>query len=113
MVSGVQLQEQGRHDVLPEIEKLTMKSTISAGSLKSLINSFASDFEDRLLLQDSIDGIGRDAEAFISYLYCMASPDKRNKLLSVYRQMLKDMISEVDALLKKKDPQQVQELDKI
>lgn len=66
--------------------------------VKSLINSVTSDYEDRLLLQDSIDGIGRDAEAFTSYLSCMASTDKRNVLLSFYKQMLKGMICEVDTL---------------
>jgi hypothetical protein len=101
MVSRIEFQEQRKNNLSPGIEKLTVKSTISAGSLKSLINTVTSDYEDRLLLQDSIDGIGRDAEAFISYLYCMTSTDKRNELLSVYRQMLKDMIGEVDTLLKK------------
>jgi hypothetical protein len=51
---------------------------------------------------DSIDGIAKEAEAFISYLYCMTSSDKRNKLLPAYRQFLKDMISDADTLLKKK-----------
>jgi hypothetical protein len=54
------------------------------------------------LLQDSIDGIAKEAEAFISYLYCMTSSDKRNKLLPAYRQFLKDMISDADTLVKKK-----------
>jgi hypothetical protein len=102
MVSRIDFQKQRRNYVSPEIEKLAVKSTVSRGSLKSLINSVTSDYEDRLLLQDSIDGIGRDAEAFISYLYCLTSLDKRNELLSVYRQMLKEMIGEVDSLLKKK-----------
>jgi len=101
MVTRIEFQDQ-RNNVSPEIEELTVKSNISAEVVKSLINSVTSDFEERLLLQDSIDGIAREAEAFISYLYCMTSSDKRNKLLSVYRQMLKDMISEVDTLLKEK-----------
>jgi hypothetical protein len=85
-----------------ETESLTMRSRLSARSLTPLIKSVTSDFEARLLLQDSIDGIVREAEAFISYLYCMTPADKRSKLLSSYRQFLKDMISDVDMLLRKK-----------
>jgi hypothetical protein len=87
---------------LEETEGLTLKSTLSAQALTPLINSVTSDFEARLLLQDSIDGIVREGEAFISYLYCMVSMDKRNTLLSRYRELLKDMISDVDMVLKKK-----------
>jgi hypothetical protein len=83
-------------------ESLTMKSRLSAQSLTPLIKSVTSDFEAKLLLQDGIDGIVRESEAFISYRYCMASPEKRSKLLSSYRQFLKDMISDVDMVLKKK-----------
>jgi hypothetical protein len=101
MVIKVQ-QYEDRSKLSSEIERLTMKSTVSADSLKSLINSITSEFEERLLLQDSIDGIAKEAEAFISYLYCMTSSDKRNKLLPAYRQFLKDMISDTDTLLKKK-----------
>jgi hypothetical protein len=101
MVIKVQ-QYEDRNKLSSEIERLTMKSTVSAESLKSLINSITSEFEERLLLQDSIDGIAKEAEAFISYLYCMTSSDKRNKLLPAYRQFLKDMISDTDTLLKKK-----------
>jgi hypothetical protein len=85
-----------------ETESLTMRSRLSARSLTPLIKSVTSDFEARLLLQDSIDGIVREAEAFISYLYCMTTAGKRSALLSSYRQFLKDMISDVDMLLKKK-----------
>jgi hypothetical protein len=79
-----------------------MKSRLSAQSLIPLIKSVTSDFEARLLLQDSIDGMVREAEAFISYLYCMTTPEKRSKLLMGYRQFLKDMIGDVDTVLKKK-----------
>lgn len=89
MVIKVQ-QYEDRSKLSSEIERLTMKSTVSADSLKSLINSITSEFEERLLLQDSIDGIAKEAEAFISYLYCMTSSDKRNKLLPAYRQLLAD-----------------------
>lgn len=92
MVSRIEFTETEKKHVSHEIEK----PTTSVESLKSLINSVTSDYEDRLLLQDSIDGIQRDAEAFVSYLYCMTSTDKRNELLFVYRQMLKEMIEEVD-----------------
>lgn len=102
MVSRIEFTRTQKKHVSPEIEKLIVKPTTSTESLKSLINSVTSDYEDRLLLQDSIDGIQRDAEAFISYLSCMASTDNRNELLSVYRQMLKEIIGEVDTLLKKK-----------
>jgi hypothetical protein len=102
VVSRIEFTGTKKKHVSPEIEKLNVKPTTSAESLKSLINSVTSDYEDRLLLQNSIDGIQRDADAFISYLYCMTSIDKRKELLSVYRQMLKDMIDEVDTFLKKK-----------
>ena len=59
-----------------EIEKLTAKSSASAESLKSLINSTTSEFEERLLLQDSVDGMRKEAEAFISYFYCEMPSDK-------------------------------------
>lgn len=71
MVSRIEFAVTDKKHVAPEIEKLTVKSTIYAGLSLSLINSVTSDYEDRLLLQDSIDGIQRDAEAFISYLYCI------------------------------------------
>ncbi len=100
MVTKVQQYED--RSKLSDIERLTMKSTVSADSLKSLINSITSEVEERLLLQDSIDGIAKEAEAFISFLYCMTSSDKRNKLLPAYRQFLKDMIGDMDTLLKKK-----------
>ena len=100
MVTKVQQYED--RSKLSDLERLTMKSTVSADSLKSLINSITSEVEERLLLQDSIDGIAKEAEAFISYLYCMTSSDKRNKLLPAYRQFLKDMIGDMDTLLKKK-----------
>ncbi len=95
-------QKNNKKSTISETENLTMKSTLSAQSLTPLINSVTSDFEARLLLQDSIDGIVREAEAFISYLYCMTTADKRSTLLSSYKQFLKDMISDVDLLLKKK-----------
>ena len=82
-----------------EIEKLTTKSNVSAESLKSLIHSSTSEFEERLLLQDSVDGINREAEAFISYLYCKMPSDKRKKILSSYREFLRDMISDIDKAL--------------
>jgi hypothetical protein len=62
-----------------EIEKLTAKSNLSAESLKSLIHSATSEFEERLILQDSVNGITREAEDFISYLYCKMPSDKRKK----------------------------------
>jgi hypothetical protein len=93
-------QHQDRSKPSYEMERLTTKSTVSADSLKSLINSVTSEVEERLLLQDSIDGIAKESEAFISYLYCMTSSDKRNKLLPAYRQFLKDMIGDVDTLVK-------------
>jgi hypothetical protein len=68
MVTKVQ-QYEDRSKLSSEIERLTMKSTVSADSLKSLINSITFEFEERLLLQDSIDGIAKEAEAFISYLH--------------------------------------------
>jgi len=71
-------------------------------STNAFENSVTSDFEARLLLQDSIDGIVRETEAFISYLYCMVSMDKRNTLLSKYRVLFKGMMSDVDMVLKKK-----------
>jgi hypothetical protein len=83
-----------------EIEKLTAKSSASAESLKSLINSTTSEFEERLLLQDSVDGMRKEAEAFISYLYCEMPSDKREKILITYREFLRDMISDIDSALK-------------
>jgi hypothetical protein len=44
----------------------------------------------------------REAEAFISYLHSMVSMDKRNALLSRYRELLKDIINDVDMVLKKR-----------
>lgn len=84
-----------------EIEKLTIKSNLSAKSLKSLIQSTTSEFEERLILQDSVDGITRETEDFISYLYCKMPSDKRKKILSAYRQFLRDVISDIDKALRK------------
>jgi len=83
-------------------ESLTMKSRLSAQSLTPLIKSVTSDFEARLLLQDSIDGIVRESEAFISYLYCMATPEKTSKLLFELQTISQRQISDVDMVLKKK-----------
>ena len=66
-----------------EIEKLTIKSNASAESLKSLIHSSTSQFEERLLLQDSVDGMIREAQAFISCLYCKMPSDKRKNTFSL------------------------------
>jgi hypothetical protein len=82
------------------IEKLTTRSIASAESLKALIHSSTSEFEERLLLQDSIDGISREAEDFISYLYCKMPSDKRKKILSAYREFLKNVISDIDKALR-------------
>ena len=101
MASKRQKNKKGK-STISGTESLTMKSRLSAQALTPLIKSVTSDFEVRLLLQDSIDGIVREAEAFVSYLYCMTTPEKRSKLLSSYRQFLKDMISDVDMVLKKK-----------
>jgi hypothetical protein len=84
-----------------EIEKLTTKSNLSAESLKSLIHSTTSEFEERLILQDSVDGIIRETEDFVSYLYCKMPSDKRKKVLSAYRQFLKDVINDIDKALRK------------
>jgi transcriptional regulator NrdR family protein len=45
MVIKVQ-QYEDRNKLSSEIERLTMKSTVSAESLKSLINSITSEFEE-------------------------------------------------------------------
>ena len=81
------------------IEKLTAKSSVSAESLKSLIHSSTSEFEERLLLQDSVDGIARETEDFISYLYCKMPSEKRKKILATYKEFLKDVISDIDKAL--------------
>ena len=83
-----------------EIEKLTAKSNATAESLKSLIHSTTSEFEERLLLQDCVEDITKEAEAFISYLYCEMPSDKREKILVAYREFLRDMISDIDSALK-------------
>ncbi len=81
------------------IEKLTAKSSASAESLKSLIHSTTSEFEERLLLQDSVDGITRETEDFISYLYCKMPSDKRRKILAAYKEFLKEVTSDIDKAL--------------
>jgi hypothetical protein len=82
------------------LEELTTKSNVSAESLKSLIHSTMSEFEERLILQDSVDGITRETEDFISYVYCKMPSDKRKKMLSAYRQFLRDVISDIDKALR-------------
>jgi hypothetical protein len=94
------IHEMNNNNSSSEIEKLTVKSSASAESLKSLIHSITSEFEERLLLQDSVDGMSREAQAFISYLYCKMPSDKRRKILASYRDFLKDMISDIDKVLK-------------
>jgi hypothetical protein len=81
------------------MEKLTAKSSASAESLKSLIHSNTSEFEERLILQDSVDGIARETEDFISYLYCKMPSEKRKKILATYKDFLKDVISDIDRAL--------------
>jgi hypothetical protein len=83
-----------------ELEKLTARSSASAESLKSLIHSSTSEFEERLLLQDSVDGMTKEAGAFISYLYCKMPSDKRKKILVAYREFLRDMIRDIGKALK-------------
>lgn len=78
------------------IENITAKSNASAQSLKSLINSTTSGFEERLLLEDSVDGMKKEAETLISYLYCKMPSDKRKKILLAYREFLREMISDID-----------------
>jgi hypothetical protein len=103
MEKNIHIMSKNNNSSSSEIEKLTTKSNASAESLISLIHSTTSEFEERLLLQDSVDGIKKEAEAFISYLYCKMPSDKRKKILSAYRGFLKDMISDIDKALKKHD----------
>ena len=47
--------------------------------------------------------MAKEAEAFISYLYCKMPSDKRKKILAAYREFLRDVISDIDKALKKDD----------
>ena len=102
MLKNMQKMSNNNNNSSPsEFEKLTTKSNASAESLKSLIHSITSEFEERLLLQDSVDGITRETEDFISSLYCKMAADKRKKILSSYKEFLRDIISDIDKALGK------------
>jgi hypothetical protein len=72
------------NEMVKKLQKSNEKSTISeqnawlwtldsAQSLTPLMQSVNSKAR---LLQDSIDGIVREAEAFVSYIYCMTTADR-------------------------------------
>jgi hypothetical protein len=76
------------------------KSAIITGEyIVSLINSITKDVEERVLLEDNVKGIIREAETLSSYLQEM-SHDKRKKLLIAYSRILEEIKNNVDVMVR-------------
>ena len=65
-------------------------SLIMSESIISLIDSITSNAEEKVLLEDNVRGIIREAETLDSYIRDMAE-DKKKKLLLAYSKILEEI----------------------
>lgn len=72
---------------------------ISGESIVSLIDSIATDAEEKVLLEDNIKGIIREAETLDSYIHDMPA-NKRRKLLLAYSKILEEIRNNIENMLK-------------
>ena len=85
---------------MKEREDNSIKSAIITGKyIVSLINSITRDVEERVLLEDNVKGIIREAETLTSYVQEMPR-EKRKKLLIAYSKILEEIKNNVGTLLK-------------
>ena len=76
------------------------KSAIITGEyIVSLINSITKVVEERVLLEDNVKGIIREAETLSSCVQEM-SHDKRKKLLIAYSRILEEIKNNVDVMVR-------------
>ena len=72
---------------------------ISGGSIVSLIDSITKDAEEKVLLEDNIKGIIREAETLDSYIHDMPA-DQRKKLLLAYSKILEEIRNNIENMVK-------------
>jgi hypothetical protein len=65
----------------------------------SLIESVTTDAQEKLLLEDNVKGIIREAETLSSYIHEMPH-GKRKKLLLAYSKILEEIKSSIDNMVK-------------
>jgi hypothetical protein len=65
-------------------------SLITSDSIISLIDSITSNAEEKVVLEDSVREIIREAETLDSYIHNMAE-DKKKKLLLAYSKILEEI----------------------
>jgi hypothetical protein len=81
------------------ISPSTSSSIITDESIISLISSITSNAEEKVLLEDNVRGIIREAETLDSYIHDMSS-DKRKKLLLAYSKILEEIKNNIDKMLR-------------
>lgn len=72
---------------------------ITGESIVSLIDSITSDVEEKILLEDNVRGIVREAETLDSYIHDMPIT-KRKKLLLAYSKILGEIKNNIDKMLR-------------
>ena len=72
---------------------------ITGESIISLINSITSNAEEKILLEDNVRGIVREAETLDSYIHDMPIA-KRKKLLLAYSKILGEIKNNIDKMLR-------------
>ena len=77
----------------------TKPAIISGKYIVSLINSITKDVEERVLLEDNVKGIIREAETLSSYVQEMPH-DKRKKLLIAYSRILEEIKNNVNTMVR-------------
>ena len=72
---------------------------ITGESIVSLIDSITSDVEEKILLEDNVRGIVREAETLDSYIHDMPIT-KRKKLLLAYSKILGEIKNNINKMLR-------------
>lgn len=72
---------------------------ITSESIVSLIDSITFSAEEKILLEDNVRGIIREAETLYSYIHDMPA-DKRKKLLLAYSKILGQIKKSIDKMLR-------------
>jgi hypothetical protein len=74
-------------------------SLITSESIISLIDSITSNVEEKVLLEDNVRGIIREAETLDSYI-CDMAEDKKKKLLLAYSKILEEINNNINKMLR-------------
>jgi alpha-galactosidase/6-phospho-beta-glucosidase family protein len=81
-------------------EESSAKPAIISGEyIVSLIESVTTDAQEKVLLEDNVKGIIREAETLSSYIHEMPH-GKRKKLLLAYSKVLEEIKNSIDNMVK-------------